>query len=83
MIFSPSAAVHTDCDVDSYITGRRWFGVGQMVTIRNISRVLGMRLYHDLHIAVVRYNIRGGIRHSAIGEIWSWIILVGWGKGVA
>jgi len=54
-----------------------------VVTIRNISRVLGMGLYHDLHITVVRYNVRGGIRHAAIGEVWTWIILVGRGKGVA
>lgn len=55
-----------------------------MVTIRKISRVLGMRLYHNLHIrAVMRYNIRSGIRHSAIGEVWPGIILVGRGKRVA
>lgn len=54
-----------------------------MVTIREISRVLGMRLYHNLHIrAVVRYDIRSGIRHGAIGEVWSWIILMGRGKRV-
>jgi hypothetical protein len=55
-----------------------------MVTIREISRVLGMRLYHNLHIrAVVRYNIRSRIRHGAIREVWSRIILVGRGKGIA
>jgi hypothetical protein len=43
-----------------------------------------MRLYHNLHIrAVVRYNIRSRIRHGAIGEVWSWIILVGRRKRVA
>jgi len=54
-----------------------------MVTVRELSRVLSMRLHHNLHIrAVMRYDIRCGIRHGAIREVWSWIILVR-GKRVA
>src|SRR6266702_5009 len=84
MIFPPGAAVHTDSDVNCCVTGRWRFGVGEMVTIRKISRVLGMRLYHNRHIrAVVRDNVRSGVRHGAIGEVWSWVILGVRGKGVA
>lgn len=84
MIFPPGASVYTDRDVNGCITGRWRFRVRHMVAVRKISRVLGMGLYHNRHIrAVVRHNIRSGIRHGAIRKVWSWIVLVGRGKGVA
>ena len=81
MIFPPSATIHTNGDVNAWITGRWRLGVRGVVAVR-IPRVLSVRLHNNWHIrAMVRNEIGSGVRHSAIRKVRR-IILVGRGERV-
>ena len=82
MIFPPSGvAIHTDGDVNAWVTSRGRLGVGGVVTV-GIPRVLSVRLHNNWHIrAMVRNDIGSRVRHSAIGKIRR--IVLGRGNGVA
>jgi hypothetical protein len=82
VILPPSAAIHTNGDVNSWITGRWRFGVGGVVAVW-IPRVLSMGLHNNWHIrAMMRNDIGSRVRHSPIGKVRR-VILVRRGKRVA
>ena len=81
MIISPGTTIHVDWNVHTRVAGRGGLGIGRVVTVRRISRVLSMRLHNNRHIgAMVRHKVGSRVRHGTIGEVR--VILVG-GERVA
>jgi len=77
VIFPPSAAIHTDGDVNSWVTGRWRFRVRGVVAVR-IPRVLSVGLHNNWHIrAMMRNDIGSRVRHSAIRKVRRVILVRG------